>query len=678
MNKSNSKINTPTVGILEWFRPGEYEQVKNAIEDLKHLDIKHLRTGISWADWYVEGTEEWYDWLIPELSKHVELLPCFLYTPPSLGEMEKTSAPPKDLKAYADFIDIMITRYGEYFEWVELWNEPNNKVEYDFTLDYSWTKFSQMIINAGYWAKQRGKKTLLGGMSPIDPNWLQMMGEQGVLEHIDAVGIHGFPHVFDQQWKGWEVNINSVKEVLARFGMEKKEIWISEVGFSTWQNDEVKQFEEFKKVLKTNADRVYWYSLKDLNPAKATVGGFHLDEREYHFGLKKEDGTKKLLYKLLEKGGVSGIEDHSYISKSYQIKEKEKYSLITGGAGFIGTNLAARLLGEGKKVMIYDNLFRDGVEQNLKWLQQEFGENLVIQIADINEKRILEESVRHASEVYHFSSQVAVTTSLTNPLLDFEVNLQGTFNLLEAIRRSPHQPPLLFTSTNKVYGNLNDVEMKENDTRYSPSVKQIQQNGIGEDRALDFHSPYGCSKGAADQYILDYSRSYGLKTAVFRMSCIYGPHQFGTEDQGWVAHFLISALEENPVVIYGNGKQVRDILFVEDLVDAFVIAGKNIDRLSGEVFNIGGGPKNTVSLLEILDIIKEKAGKEMDISFEDWRTGDQYYYVSNTSKFEKLTGWSPKYTVDTGIEALLQWLVENRNIELETNNPKSSSKAIAI
>jgi CDP-paratose 2-epimerase len=189
MSESRNENTKTTVGILEWFRPGEYEEVKNAIQDLKALGISHLRTGISWADWYVEGTQEWYDWLFPELSKHVEILPCFLYTPPSIGEMEKTSSPPKELKAYADFIDIMISRYGEHFEWVELWNEPNNKVEYDFTLDYSWTKFSRMITMAAFWAKKKGKKTLLGGMSPIDPNWLQMMAEHGTLEHIDAIGI---------------------------------------------------------------------------------------------------------------------------------------------------------------------------------------------------------------------------------------------------------------------------------------------------------------------------------------------------------------------------------------------------------------------------------------------------------------------------------------------------------
>lgn len=671
----NSTSQAPGLGILEWFRPGEYEEVRNAISDFQNLGIKHLRTGISWADWYVEGTEEWYDWLFAELDKHVEILPCFLYTPPSIGEMEKTSSPPKNLKAYADFIDTMITKYGNYFEWVELWNEPNNKVEYDFTLDFSWEKFSKMINMAAYWAHQRGKKTLLGGISPIDPNWIQLMIERGTLEHIDAIGIHGFPHVFDQQWKGWEVNIDAVNNVLSRFNLEK-EIWISEAGFSTWQNDEVKQFEEFKNALNAKADRLYWYSLKDLDPKNATVGGFHLDEREYFFGLRKIDGTKKLLYKLLERDGVEEIFNHPYISKQYDVETEEKYTLITGGAGFIGTNLASRLLSEGKKVMIYDNLFRDGVEKNLQWLQKKYGKKLIIQIADINETNILPQCVKYASEVFHFCAQVAVTSSVANPVHDFEVNLQGTFNLLEAIRTSKHQPPLIFTSTNKVYGNLQDIKMVENISRFYPSDKKIKKYGINEKMHLDFHSPYGCSKGAADQYILDYTRSYGLKTAVFRMSCIYGPHQFGTEDQGWVAHFLISALENKPISIYGNGKQVRDILFVDDLIDAFVLAHKKIDDIAGEVFNIGGGPKNTVSLLEILEIIKDKAGKEMDISFEDWRTGDQQYYVSNTSKFREMTGWDPKYSVDEGVETLLKWLCKTRDIE--TPDALKSSNPIAI
>ncbi|GAB2762927.1 GDP-mannose 4,6-dehydratase [Salinimicrobium soli] len=671
----SKNITSATIGILEWFRPGEYEEVRNTIADLKKIGVKHLRTGISWADWYVDGTEEWYDWLFEELSQHVEILPCFLYTPPSIGEMEKTSAPPKDLKAFADFLDIMIKKYGRYFEWVELWNEPNNKIEYDYTLDYSWNKFSTMIGMAAHWAKQNGKKTLLGGMSPIDPNWLQMMIEHGLLEKIDAVGLHGFPHVFDQQWKGWDVNISAVRETLEKAGYEK-EIWISEAGFSTWQNDEVKQYQEFVNVLKADADRIYWYSLNDLNPKNATVGGFHLDEREYFFGMKKVDGTRKLLYKLLQKEGIENIGSHSYIEKRYRIEEKEKYILITGGAGFIGTNLASRFLSEGKRVMIFDSLFRDGVEENLKWLQSEYGEKLIIQISNINETRILQQCVKHASAVFHLCAQVAVTSSVENPVHDFDVNLSGTFHLLEAIRKLDHQPPLLFTSTNKVYGNLQEVKMQENENRFYPADRKMKKYGINEKIPLDFHSPYGCSKGAAEQYILDYSRTYGLKTCVFRMSCIYGPHQFGNEDQGWVAHFLISALQDKPITIYGNGKQVRDILYVQDLIDAFMLAHENIDRVAGEVFNIGGGPDNTVSLLEILKLIKEKADKEVEVSFKDWRTGDQFYYVSNTSKFKEATGWEPKFSVDEGVENLLRWLCENRNIELPANI--KSSKAIAI
>jgi len=675
MKKHIEKNKKPIIGILEWFRPGEYEQVKQAIKDLKVLNIKHLRTGISWADWYEDGTKEWYDWLFKTLDKHVEILPCFHYTPPLLGEENKTSSPPKNLKDYADFIDVMITEYGEYFDWVELWNEPNNQLDYDFTLDYSWNKFSEMIGMAAHWAKKRGKKTLLGGMSPIDPNWLKMMAERGVLKYIDAVGIHGFPEVFDQKWRGWKTEINDIKEVLKTFNLQK-EIWISEVGFSTWNFDEVKQYKEFKKVLQTDVERIYWYSLKDLDPALSTTGGFHLDEREYHFGLKNNEGKKKLLYKLIEKNGLENIENHKYIAKQYQPIE-EKYILITGGAGFVGTNLTAKFLDLGYKVMIYDNLYREGVKENLKWLKKEYQENLIIQIADIREKNILQNSVNNAIAVFHFASQVAVTTSITNPLGDFQINLSGTFNVLECIRKSPHQPPLLFTSTNKVYGNLENLEFKLNKTRYEAVNPEIKNKGISEKQALDFHSPYGCSKGAADQYILDYSKTYGLKTLVFRMSCIYGPHQFGNEDQGWVAHFLISILKEKEISIFGNGKQVRDILYVEDLVNAFLLALKNIDQLKGEVFNIGGGTENAVSLLEILNKIEKITAIKPEINFEDWRRGDQYYYVSNTNKFSKLTGWKPKYNVDEGLKALLNWLKKHRGFT-STAALKTKDKKVLI
>ena len=334
--------------------------------------------------------------------------------------------------------------------------------------------------------------------------------------------------------------------------------------------------------------------------------------------------------------------------------------LITGGAGFIGTNLAHRLLQANRKVILYDNLSRPGVEQNLARLKATYG-NLVRHVqGDIRDPKQLAGVVSKASQVFHFAAQVAVTTSLVNPIEDFEINARGTLNLLEALRALDEPPPLVFTSTNKVYGELADVKLLRSQTRYEPEDDELRTHGFSEQRSVQFHSPYGCSKGAACQYVLDYARTFKLRTAVFRMSCIYGPHQFGTEDQGWVAHFLIKAMEKSPITIYGDGRQVRDILFVEDLVDAFLLAQQNMDKVSGEVFNMGGGPANTISLLEILEVIRELCGHEVEICYSDWRTADQQYYVSDTRKFTSFTGWKPKHSARVGIAKLYHWLAEHR------------------
>lgn len=338
---------------------------------------------------------------------------------------------------------------------------------------------------------------------------------------------------------------------------------------------------------------------------------------------------------------------------------EDKYTLVTGGAGFVGVNLADRLLTEGKKVLLYDNLSRAGVENNVAWMQEKWGDNLQVTIADIRDRAAVAAAVNGAAEIFHFAAQVAVTTSLEDPFYDFEVNALGTLNLLEAIRHSAHQPPALFASTNKVYGDLDDLGMVMNGTRYYPDNAFFRQHGIGEKRSLDFHSPYGCSKGVADQYMLDYARTFGLKTVVFRMSCIYGPHQFGTEDQGWVAHFLIQALKNKPITLYGDGKQVRDILFVEDLVNAYLLAMKNINKISGNAFNMGGGVHNTISLLELCDMIGEISGNKPDVQFDDWRPSDQKYYVSDFSKFNAITGWQPLVGTREGVQRLHDWLQEN-------------------
>jgi CDP-paratose 2-epimerase len=330
--------------------------------------------------------------------------------------------------------------------------------------------------------------------------------------------------------------------------------------------------------------------------------------------------------------------------------------LITGGSGFIGTNLAHRLLSAGQPVLLFDNLGRPGVERNLRWLRDTHGKLVDIMIADVRNAPALRDAVEQSSRIFHFAAQVAVTTSLTDPVEDFDINARGTLNLLEAIRAQHSPPPLLFTSTNKVYGGLDDVGLRQRRLRYEPTDPSLRHTGISETRPLDFHSPYGCSKGTADQYVLDYARSYDLPAIVFRMSCIYGPHQLGTEDQGWVAHFLIRALEGQQITLYGDGRQVRDVLFVEDLVDALLLAQDRMSTESGQAFNIGGGPRNTLSLLELLDLIAEALGQKPEHTFQGWRPGDQRYYVSDTGKFERATGWRAHVPVSEGLERLVRWL----------------------
>ncbi len=331
-------------------------------------------------------------------------------------------------------------------------------------------------------------------------------------------------------------------------------------------------------------------------------------------------------------------------------------ALVTGGAGFIGTNLADRLLTLGRPVTVLDDLSRPGVASNLEWLRDRHGRSVEYVHADVRDAAAVDEQVCRASAVFHFAAQVAVTSSLEAPEFDFSVNAQGTLNVLEAIRRRRRPVPLIFTSTNKVYGPLNHVELRVRGQRYEPVDEQLRRRGFSEEQPLEFHSPYGCSKGAADQYVLEFARSYGIPAVVFRMSCIYGPHQFGTEDQGWVAHFLIRAMQGRPITIYGDGRQVRDILFVEDLVNAMLLAHQQIGRVRGEAFNIGGGPGNAVSLLELLELIGEIQSRRFAARFEDWRAADQRYYVSDVSRFSAATGWRPVVGPRQGVRSLRDWL----------------------
>jgi CDP-paratose 2-epimerase len=334
--------------------------------------------------------------------------------------------------------------------------------------------------------------------------------------------------------------------------------------------------------------------------------------------------------------------------------------LITGGAGFIGSNLAHRLIGQGHQVVVYDDLSRQGTDKNVAWLQSEFGGRWTWLQADVRDFEALRRAAADVDAIYHLASQVAVTTSVQDPRHDFEVNALGTLNVLEAARLSGRKPLVLYASTNKVYGGMEEVVVVEAKSGYA---YRDYPYGIAETQPLDFHSPYGCSKGTGDQYMRDYARIYGLPTVVLRQSCIYGPRQFGIEDQGWVAWFLIAAVTGQPITIYGDGKQVRDVLWVDDLLDLYQTATERIDITAGQVYNVGGGPENTLAVWQELGPMLQKLlGREIEVARDDWRPGDQRIFVADIRKAERELGWRPKIRKEEGVRRLYQWVSANRSL----------------
>ncbi len=338
-----------------------------------------------------------------------------------------------------------------------------------------------------------------------------------------------------------------------------------------------------------------------------------------------------------------------------------KQYLITGGAGFIGSNYVHRLLTRGASVTVYDNLSRHGTEANVAWLRGQHGaDSFRLLVADVRDHAALAEAARGVDVVVHLAGQTAVTTSVTDPRPDFEANALGTFNALEAARHAGSNPVFIYSSTNKVYGGMEEVAILERETNYAYRDFPL---GIPETQPLDFHSPYGCSKGAGDQYVRDYARIYRLPTVVFRQSCIYGPRQMGVEDQGWVAWFIIAALTGKPITIYGNGKQVRDVLFVDDLLNAYDAAVAHVDVAAGQVYNVGGGPERTMSIwAEFGPILEHIVGRPIPVNYADWRPGDQPIYISDVRKAGRDLGWQPHVGVEEGIRRLYDWVAANRRL----------------
>ena len=333
--------------------------------------------------------------------------------------------------------------------------------------------------------------------------------------------------------------------------------------------------------------------------------------------------------------------------------------LVLGGAGYIGSHTVRALTDGGAEVVVFDNLSRKGTQKNLEWLKT-VGDFEFIQ-ADIRDPKAVDSLIEKHSDadlIIHLAAQVAVTTSVTDPRTDMEINVIGAFNLLDAIRREEIKPFVIFSSTNKVYGKMDDLPVVDQGGRYEYETVR----GIDESRPLEFYSPYGCSKGAADQYVRDWARIYGVPTCVFRMSCIYGPRQFGVEDQGWVAWFIIAAVLRKPITIYGDGKQVRDVLYVEDLIDLYLAAFNNREQSAGNVYNAGGGPENTLSLLELLDHIERRLGDKIPVKYDDWRPGDQKVYISETVKAKEKLGWAPRFDKIKGVDALIDWVIANKTL----------------
>lgn len=357
-------------------------------------------------------------------------------------------------------------------------------------------------------------------------------------------------------------------------------------------------------------------------------------------------------------------------------KRTARTILITGGAGFIGSNLAAHLLADpSARVRIFDNLSRRGVDANLQWLRSLDGaDRLEFIQGDVRNASAVAAAAKQVTEIYHLAAQVAVTTSVADPRTDFEINVGGTLNVLEAARLSEQRPFLLFTSTNKVYGSLHRVPVEISHGHYAAAIPDFC--GVNEDEPLDFHSPYGCSKGAADQYVRDYARIYNLPTVVFRMSCIAGPRQFGTEDQGWVAHFLYSTLERQPITVYGDGFQVRDVLHVHDLIEAMDAVRMHLPRTAGEIYNLGGGLARAVSVIEMLEAIEHATGVAPSLRYSEVRPGDQPLYIADTSKLAAHAGWRPKRSLNETLEDIDRFWRSHRRLLRDQRQPAHAPELV--
>jgi CDP-paratose 2-epimerase len=605
----------PDVGAVQYFHIHDRQTVERVLAGLEQLPIRHLRTAISWCDWMSEGGEDWYAWLLPQLLERFEVLPCFLYTPPELGILPKTSSPPREPERYGEFVEMVLRRYDGRFQHVELWNEPNNYIEWDWTIDPEWTIFAEMIGGAAERASKLGVKPVLGGMSPFDPNWLDLMFKRGALEHVDVIGVHGFPGTWEAVWEGWGTHIDRVQEVCDRHGSPAR-IWVTECGFSTWAHDEFRQLTTLVELAEAPADRVYWYSVQDLAPERETLDGFHADERAYHFGLQRTSGEPKLIARVLAAGGLRAVREMVEFATP-AASDATVRTLVTGGAGFVGTHLVERLASEGRAVTVLDNLSRPGSERRLRDLKRRFGDLVRAEVGDVRDVFALRRCLHACDAVFHLAATIPTDAPLAVPA-DLDVNLRATVTLLEEVRRLDDPPPLVFASSSVVY---------------SPA------------------GPFACAKQAADAYVLDYAQTFGLRTCSLRFGAIYGPHQSGDEEQGWLGAIPAAAARGEPVVVFGDGRDVRDLLYVDDAVEALIRA-PSVDG----AFDVGGGEQHAARIAQLVEVVERLGPGRPRLERLPWPQAEPSRYVSDNSAFMAATAWEPVVPIEDGFARVQAWV----------------------
>lgn len=636
-------------GVSEWFATGEYRQAEQLFDDAYATGFKNIRLAVTLDQWNDVKQRVWHRWLITRAAERFEVVMALHRLPPRFDH----PLPPAwvhEFSAYQQFVGEVGEQMRESIQWLELADPLGTPVWPDLS-----PKSVDLLSNLPF------ESTLgicLGGL-PLEVQWLAIAYKQELFERVQALA---FQKISQPDWMN---DLSKVAEILKT--TPRLESWLVPDQWSTKSSDYSRSLlKKWEGLLNAPAERVY------LNLAPVSAVAQRLQGR----GLRTADGKPALLGRLLQGGGSTRVQEIAAYAHRNRRDQGRDRELVIGGAGFIGCNVAARLAAMGQQVMVFDNLSRPGTERNLAWLCQRFPTQIEVLLADVRDRDQVQYAVQRASRIFHFAAQVAVTTSLQQPFFDHEVNAIGTLNILEEVRRQRNPPSIVFTSTNKVYGGLEDVVLQASTSGYAPVDTAIRARGIDELRPLEFCSPYGCSKGAAEQYVLDYARTFGLPTTVLRMSCIYGPRQFGNEDQGWVAHFAHQVITGAPITFYGDGLQVRDVLYIDDLVEAILMAANHLPAIAGEAFNIGGGPQNTLSLRDLTQqlVTLHQGGPVVDM--KDWRSSDQRYYVSDTSKFYQATGWQPRIGYQEGVRRLYEWMRQELADQMPTSH--SEQKQVAL